>query len=45
LALLAVIPTTIYEERKGLVEYNVVFFREGVQEICDVENEVRGRGS
>ena len=44
LALLAVIPTTVYEERKGLVEYNVVFFREGVQEICDVENEVRGRG-
>ena len=43
LALLAVIPTTVYEERKGLVEYNVVFFREGVQEICDVENEVRGR--
>jgi Ras-related GTP-binding protein C/D len=42
LALLAVIPTTVYEERKGLVEYNVVFFREGVQEICDVENEVRG---
>ena len=43
LALLAVIPTAVYEERKGLVEYNVVFFREGVQEICDVENEVRGR--
>ena len=45
LALLAVIPTAVYEERKGLVEYNVVFFREGVQEICDVEDEVRGRGS
>ena len=44
LALLAVIPTAVYEERKGLVEYNVVFFREGVQEICDVEDEVRGRG-
>ena len=45
LALLAVIPTAVYEERKGLVEYNVVFFREGVQEICDVEDEVRGSGS
>jgi len=41
LALLAVIPTAVYEKRKGLVEYNVVFFREGVQEICDVEDEVR----
>ncbi|KAF8813346.1 hypothetical protein BYT27DRAFT_7180828 [Phlegmacium glaucopus] len=44
LALLAVIPTPVYEKRKGLVEYNVVFFREGVQEICDVEDEVRGGG-
>lgn len=44
LALLTVIPTAVYEERKGLVEYNVVFFREGVQEICDVEDEVRGGG-
>jgi len=41
LALLAVIPTTVYEERKGLIEYNVVYFREGVQEICDAQNEVR----
>lgn len=44
LALLALIPTAVYEERRGLVEYNVVFFREGVQEICDVEEEVRGAG-
>ena len=44
LALLAVIPTAVYEERKGLVEYNVVFFREGIQEICDVEDEVRSGG-
>lgn len=44
LALLALIPTAVFEERKGLVEYNVVFFREGVQEICDVEEEVRGAG-
>jgi Ras-related GTP-binding protein C/D len=44
LALLALIPTGVYEERRGLVEYNVVFFREGVQEICDVEEEVHGVG-
>ncbi|KAF8907280.1 Gtr1/RagA G protein conserved region-domain-containing protein [Gymnopilus junonius] len=41
LALLALIPTHVYEERRGLVEYNVVFFREGVQEIIDVEEEAR----
>ncbi|KAF9532469.1 Gtr1/RagA G protein conserved region-domain-containing protein [Crepidotus variabilis] len=41
LALLALIPSAVFEERRGLVEYNVVFFREGVQEICDVEEEVR----
>ncbi|KDR78844.1 hypothetical protein GALMADRAFT_244470 [Galerina marginata CBS 339.88] len=44
LALLALIPTNVYEERRGLVEYNVVFFREGVQEICDVEEEARVAG-
>ncbi|KAL1741036.1 Gtr1/RagA G protein conserved region-domain-containing protein, partial [Schizophyllum fasciatum] len=38
LALLAVLPTqTVWEARRGLVEYNVVFFREGVREICEVE--------
>ncbi|EMD34017.1 hypothetical protein CERSUDRAFT_67628 [Gelatoporia subvermispora B] len=41
LALLALIPTTVFEARRGLVEYNVVFFREGVQEICQVEEEAR----
>ena len=41
LALLALIPTTVFETRRGLLEYNVVFFREGVQEICDVEREAR----
>jgi Ras-related GTP-binding protein C/D len=44
LALLALIPTGIYEERRGLIEYNVVFFREGVQEICDVVEEMRTVG-
>ncbi|KAF9048526.1 Gtr1/RagA G protein Gtr2 [Panaeolus papilionaceus] len=42
LALLALIPTSVYEERRGLVEFNVVFLREGIQEICDVEEEARG---
>ena len=41
LALLALIPTAVFEARRGLLEYNVVFFREGVQEICDVEREAR----
>ncbi|KAH9944865.1 Gtr1/RagA G protein conserved region-domain-containing protein [Amylocystis lapponica] len=41
LALLALLPTAVFEGRRGLVEYNVVFFREGVQEICEVEEDVR----
>lgn len=45
LALLALLPTGVYESRRGLVEYNVVFFREGVQEICDVEEEMRKVGA
>ncbi|CCL98801.1 uncharacterized protein FIBRA_00806 [Fibroporia radiculosa] len=44
LALLALIPTAVFDARRGLVEYNVVFFREGVQEICEVEEDVRGGG-
>ncbi|CAL1716929.1 unnamed protein product [Somion occarium] len=44
LALLALLPTSVYESRRGLVEYNVVFFREGVQEICEVEDEIRKGG-
>ncbi|KAJ6507897.1 Gtr1/RagA G protein Gtr2 [Mycena vitilis] len=42
LALLALVPTGVWEGRRGLLEYNVVFFREGVQEICAVEHEARG---
>ncbi|KAI0091042.1 Gtr1/RagA G protein conserved region-domain-containing protein [Irpex rosettiformis] len=44
LALLALLPTVVFESRRGLVEYNVVFFREGVQEICEVEEESRQIG-
>ena len=36
-ALLALLLSTVYEERRGLVEYSVVFFRQGVQEICAEE--------
>ncbi|KAH7913595.1 Gtr1/RagA G protein conserved region-domain-containing protein [Hygrophoropsis aurantiaca] len=39
LALLALLPTTIYDMRRGLVEWNVVWFREGVREIWEVEKE------
>lgn len=42
LALLSVLPTAVYETRRGLLEYNVVYFREGVQEIYEVEREARG---
>jgi len=42
LALLALLPTSLYEGRRGLIEFNVVFFREGVQEICEVEREAKG---
>ncbi|TFK98592.1 Gtr1/RagA G protein conserved region-domain-containing protein [Pterulicium gracile] len=41
LALLSLLPTVVYESRRGIVEYNVVFLREGVQEICDAEKEAR----
>ncbi|KAG6910836.1 hypothetical protein DXG01_007151 [Tephrocybe rancida] len=44
LALLALLPTSVYEGRRGLIEFNVVFFREGVQEICQVEKEARTGG-
>lgn len=42
-ALVALISTAVWETKRGLVEYNVVFFREGVQEIYEVEQEARRR--
>ncbi|KAG6327377.1 hypothetical protein ID866_11712, partial [Astraeus odoratus] len=39
LALLALLPTTVYDMRRGLVEWNVVWLREGVREIWEVEKE------
>ncbi|KAF5337923.1 hypothetical protein D9758_013111 [Tetrapyrgos nigripes] len=42
LVLLALLPTPVFESKRGLVDINVVFFREGVQEICVVEKEARG---
>ena len=44
LALLALLPTSVFEGRRGLIEFNVVFFREGVQEICEIETEARSGG-
>jgi Ras-related GTP-binding protein C/D len=37
LALVAVLPTAIFESKRGLVEANAVIFREGILEICDAE--------
>ncbi|KAF5376174.1 hypothetical protein D9757_009336 [Collybiopsis confluens] len=42
LILLVLLPTSVFESRRGLVELNVVAVREGVQEIVDVERESRG---
>ncbi|EGN98831.1 hypothetical protein SERLA73DRAFT_181504 [Serpula lacrymans var. lacrymans S7.3] len=45
LALLALLPSEVYEMRRGLVEWNVVWFREGIREIWEVEREGRsGKG-
>ncbi|VDC07532.1 unnamed protein product [Peniophora sp. CBMAI 1063] len=41
LALLALLPTNVLEKRRGLLEYNAVFFREGVLEIGGVIREAR----
>ncbi|KAI0046591.1 Gtr1/RagA G protein Gtr2 [Auriscalpium vulgare] len=41
LALLTLMQTAVFEDRRGLLEYNVVFFREGVQEISQVETDAR----
>ena len=41
LALLAMLNPGVFDERRGLLEYNVVFFREGVQEIAVVEQDAR----
>jgi len=39
LALVASLPTPVFEMRRGLVEWNVVWFRQGVREIWEVEQE------
>jgi Ras-related GTP-binding protein C/D len=35
LTLLALLPMTVYDMRRGLVEWNVMWFREGVREIWE----------
>ncbi|KAJ3781957.1 Gtr1/RagA G protein conserved region-domain-containing protein [Lentinula aff. detonsa] len=42
LILLVLLPTAVWESRRGLVELNVIAVREGVQEIVDLEREGRG---
>jgi len=41
LALLAFLPSMVYEDRRELVEQKVVFFRQAVQEICAKEGHAR----
>jgi hypothetical protein len=41
LAILALLPTAVYQKRRGLMEYNLVFVRDGICEIVTVENERR----
>ena len=41
LALVALLPTAVFDSKRGLIEYNAVIFREGVQEICEVEADAR----
>ncbi|GJJ08383.1 hypothetical protein Clacol_002598 [Clathrus columnatus] len=43
LCLVVTIPTDVYLNRRGLIEYNLVFFRQGVQEILDLDASERSR--
>jgi hypothetical protein len=43
LALVALLPSPLWESRRALVEYNVVFFREGVQAVWEAEWKARQR--
>jgi len=37
LTIVALLPSETYDTRRGLVEYNLVFFKVAVREILDVE--------
>ena len=39
LAVLALLPSVVFQTRRGLVEYNLVFFRDGVREILNVDRD------
>lgn len=43
LCLVIIVPTEVYLNRRGLIEYNLVFFRQGVQEILEVDASERSR--
>ncbi|KIJ51434.1 hypothetical protein M422DRAFT_203610 [Sphaerobolus stellatus SS14] len=43
LAIVALLPTETYMARRGLIEYNLVFFKQGVQEILEVDAAERSR--
>jgi len=41
LAILALVPTAVYQTRRGLMEYNLVFVRDGIRELVSVEDDSR----
>jgi len=41
LAVLAILQTSVFQTRRGLMEYNMVFLRDGVREILHLQNDVR----
>jgi len=41
LAVLALLQTTVFQSRRGLMEYNLVFLRDGIREILNVERDRR----
>ncbi|KZT40027.1 hypothetical protein SISSUDRAFT_983945 [Sistotremastrum suecicum HHB10207 ss-3] len=43
MAVVTLLRTELFQTRRGLIEYNLVFLREGIQEILEVEN-LRQRG-
>lgn len=41
LALVALLPTTMFNARRGMLGFNIVWLMEGVQKICEAEMELR----
>jgi Ras-related GTP-binding protein C/D len=45
LALVTLLPTALWDSRRALVEYNVVYFREGVRAVWEAEWKARQRNT